>query len=272
MRETGILLGLAGLLLAAAGCAPGYRPQGFTGGYSSLHLGDNVFRVTFNGNAYIGAQRVADYALLRAAEVALEHGFRWFVVTDGRDAQEVFRQTTPRQTHTYGNLYLYGNQGFLQANSYETGGETYTYVKPSTTLLIVCYHRKPDVSDRLVYDAARMSATLRQHYGLPASEVSRASEQLDVESLERFRRLLDEARTRGEQWARQTLREKGYAALVREAEELGIIDVETREALIEDVEMREALIEYIEGQTRFDRPVPPAARTGNRSDRPRNHP
>ena len=40
----------------------------------------NVYRVSFQGNGYTGEERVADFALLRASELALAHGSKHFLV------------------------------------------------------------------------------------------------------------------------------------------------------------------------------------------------
>jgi hypothetical protein len=77
---------LRGLLLAVAfgGCAltnvTRYEPAGSDGGYSELQLGPDLFRVAFQGNPYTSQERVADMALLRAADLALAHGASYFVV------------------------------------------------------------------------------------------------------------------------------------------------------------------------------------------------
>ena len=38
------------LAAASAACATGYHSRGITGGYDEAQLGDNVFRVSFEGN------------------------------------------------------------------------------------------------------------------------------------------------------------------------------------------------------------------------------
>ena len=81
------------------GCATPYQPLGFTGGYSELPLSDNVFKVSFAGNGYTGRNTVADYALLRSAEVSLSKGYRYFIVTDERSYSDHSTFTTPSTTN-----------------------------------------------------------------------------------------------------------------------------------------------------------------------------
>lgn len=87
-RLTLPLIAAAGLMLSAcAGLAP-YGPQTAPGGqgYAEQRIESNRFRVTYSGVGAPGP--VADYALLRAAELTTAEGHDWFEVTrrwtDGR--------------------------------------------------------------------------------------------------------------------------------------------------------------------------------------------
>jgi hypothetical protein len=87
-RLTLSLIAATGLALSACASLAPYGPQmGPNGqGYAEQRIESNRFRVTYNG---VGAPgRVADYALLRAAELTLAQGHDWFEVvqrwTDGR--------------------------------------------------------------------------------------------------------------------------------------------------------------------------------------------
>lgn len=88
MRTTRPLIaaGLAGLLLAACATAPTvYRAAAGAPtavGYSEYRLETGRYRVTFQGGPGAPEAQVADYALLRAAELALRDGYDWFRVAD----------------------------------------------------------------------------------------------------------------------------------------------------------------------------------------------
>jgi hypothetical protein len=76
---------IGALALLIVGCATGYHSTGFTGGYSDTQLGPDIFRVSFRGNAYTEPERVQDFALLHAAELALSHGYTHFgILRDGK--------------------------------------------------------------------------------------------------------------------------------------------------------------------------------------------
>lgn len=89
IRASGLAVAAAGILTlgACASLAP-YGPQMGQGGqgYAEAAIEANRYRVTYNG---VGDPApVADYVLLRAAELTLERGYDWFEVTqrwtDGR--------------------------------------------------------------------------------------------------------------------------------------------------------------------------------------------
>lgn len=75
----------AAAFLAACATAPtlyqpAAGPQGV--GYSEYSIEPGRYRVTFRGGPGAPAQQVTDYALLRAADLALANGYDWFRVTD----------------------------------------------------------------------------------------------------------------------------------------------------------------------------------------------
>lgn len=80
------------LALAACATAVGttYAPAGKGGyGYSDTRIEEGRYRITFAGDGATTPDAVEDYALLRAAELALAGGYDWFrVVGRSMDEQE----------------------------------------------------------------------------------------------------------------------------------------------------------------------------------------
>lgn len=80
-----ILAAVAALLLAACATAPtvyqpALGPQAV--GYSEYRIEPGRYRITFRGGPGAPPQQVSDYALLRAAELAIADGYDWFKVAD----------------------------------------------------------------------------------------------------------------------------------------------------------------------------------------------
>ena len=58
------------------GCAATrYQPAegNFAGGYNDLKVGPNMYRISFEGNAYISGEKAYQYTLYRAAEITKEN-------------------------------------------------------------------------------------------------------------------------------------------------------------------------------------------------------
>ncbi len=138
-----------------SGCATTYQSNGFSGGYSETQLDKNVFKVTFRGNGYTGRERVADFTLLRSAELTMQNGYKYFVVVDENSYTSNSTYTTPIRattninSNTYGSANIYGNNATYNANTYGTarttvsGGQTYNISKPSSSNTIICFKEKP---------------------------------------------------------------------------------------------------------------------------------
>lgn len=153
------------LVLLISGCATPYQPTGLTGGFTESQLDTNVFRVTVNGNGSTTPERAEEMALLRSAELTLQHGFTHFAIADGRSRSEVITIDTPAQAATTGTISTYGNMSFLNAKSRITGGDSFSVVKPSTSNTIVCFKGKPQIS-ALVYDARLIMNSIGPKYGI----------------------------------------------------------------------------------------------------------
>jgi hypothetical protein len=83
---TRLILGLAAALALSA-CAtaptlyqPSAGPQAI--GYSDYRIEPGRYRITFRGGPGAPPQQISDYALLRAADLAIADGYDWFRVAD----------------------------------------------------------------------------------------------------------------------------------------------------------------------------------------------
>lgn len=152
------------VLVFFQGCATSYQKDGLTGGYSETQLDENVFKVSFRGNGYTRRDRVADFTLLRSAELALENGFNFFVIIDSNSYTSTSAHTTPTRTNTTANVYGTGNYAYGNATSTTTGGQTYFVSKPSSSNTIVCFKEKP--AEGFSYNAKFIYKNLSEKYGI----------------------------------------------------------------------------------------------------------
>jgi len=165
MKFLPILL-LSSILLS--GCATTYQSSGYSGGYSETQLDENVFKVAFRGNGYTGRERVADFTLLRSAELTIENGYKYFAVVDANSYTKNSTYTTPTTSNTTASVYGSGNYAYGNATTTTTGGQTYNISKPSSSNTIVCFKEKP--TNGFSYNAEFIFKNITKKYAIDHSE------------------------------------------------------------------------------------------------------
>jgi hypothetical protein len=150
----------------SAGCVTPYQPKGRIGGYSDTQLAPDVFRVTFQGNGYTSEDRADDFALLRAAELTLQNGFKYFAVIEGSSSPDVTTWTTPGSGHTSGSVQIYGGPdsytGTYSGHTTYTPPQTTFISRPRSELLIRCLADKPE--EFYAFDASFLQESIKQKY------------------------------------------------------------------------------------------------------------
>ena len=155
---------LAVTAMACAGCATSYQSDGFTGGFLESQLAPDVFEVTFNGNGYTSSKRTKDFTMLRSAELCQKHGFTHFVILGKENSSSTHSYTTPGQSYTTGTAYAYGNTATYYGQTTYTPGQTYHFVKPSSSMTIKLLRSKP--AEGMSYEAAFLIDSLKKQYGI----------------------------------------------------------------------------------------------------------
>ncbi len=166
-----LIVGCA-FLFFVAGCATPYQPVGLGGGYSETQLAPDVFRVNVRGNGYTSNERAQDFALLRAAELTLQHGFKYFAIIDESSSTDVSTYSTPGSSQTTGSstgtANVYGNYGTYQGTYSGTTTynppQTYNIHKPRSSISVRCFADKPDST--YTFDAVFLQQSISQKYGI----------------------------------------------------------------------------------------------------------
>jgi len=148
-----------------SGCATSYQQKGFTGGYSETQLAPDVFRVNFQGNGYTSSERAQDFALLRAAELGLEKGFKYFALLDESSSSKLSTFTTSGSAYTTGSASVIGNTATYSGHTTYTPGQTYLISKPHTGVLVRGFMSKPD--DIYTFEVEFLQQSLKRKYNLP---------------------------------------------------------------------------------------------------------
>jgi hypothetical protein len=144
--------------LALSACATEYGPMQNGHGYSDIQVSDNMFRVSFDGNGATKRAQAEDYALMRSAEIAIIHGFDYFLIVSEQTSATIAAYTTP--TTTTGSATVMGNTVYGSATT--VGGQTYIISAPSTRNTIVCFKEKPPGTP---YNARMVIKSLDAKYG-----------------------------------------------------------------------------------------------------------
>ena len=153
------LTGLSALALSAcASLAPYGAQQGPSGqGFSEQRIESNRYRVSYNGVGAAG--RVADWALLRAADLTTEQGYDWFEVTQSwTDGQPGGAGGVRPSVSIGGGSSRYG--GYSASGVGVGVGLNFSGPQPTSTTLEVVLGRgqKPDRPN--AYDARSVQGSI----------------------------------------------------------------------------------------------------------------
>lgn len=150
-----VCLGLSACATAPTRYQASAGPQAV--GYSEYRIEPGRYRITFRGGPGAPIEQVADYALLRAADLALADGYDWFRVADR------FTEGQPDRGPRFGvgvGSGDYGRHGGVSlglGTSFNLGGGPAL----STTLEVVMGRgERPHGAD--IYDARALRSTLGQ--------------------------------------------------------------------------------------------------------------
>jgi len=158
------LVCIAGLLLCASCASHGHAPSQPkppeppepTKGVSSY--APDKFRVIYDGTRWTKPQRATDFAMLRAADTTLQHGYSYFIVLNESDAMHSRSWSTPGSAHSQ----TFANGSVV--TSYSGGGEN-SISWPYVTLTIQTFTNNVGGS----LDAAWLKQSLFKQYNLDST-------------------------------------------------------------------------------------------------------
>ena len=113
-------------------------------------------------NAYTSGPKATNLALLRSADLTLQHGFRYFVIV--ATADDTYSSAYVAPTTTTLNVTRTGP--YTASGTAETyGGQVYNFTFPTPSMTITCFKEKPPFQ-ATVYDAQFASKSLRTELGI----------------------------------------------------------------------------------------------------------
>ena len=176
-------------------CTTGYRPLNDSSGYwdERIEPSSNKFTIGYDGNKWHSnpvnrKERVMDLALLRSAEVALENGFKYFIVSDRKVYTEKTRSlqgsitsnTTASRlkrnaSETYQIKAIFKTVNYvelaedLRTNAVMQSGEFKDYAVYNADLVVYTINRKYDMN------SAQFAPNFEQYASIPRSSTSQQS-------------------------------------------------------------------------------------------------
>ena len=176
-------------------CTTGYRPLNDSSGYwdERIEPSSNKFTIGYDGNKWHSnpvnqKERVMDLALLRSAEVALENGFKYFIVSDSKVYTEKTRSlqgsitsnTTASRlkrnaSETYQIKAIFKTVNYvelaedLRTNAVMQSGEFKDYAVYNADLVVYAINRKYDMNSGV------FAPTFEQYASIPRSSTSQQS-------------------------------------------------------------------------------------------------
>ena len=152
-------------------CTTGYRPLNDSSGYwdERIEPSSNKFTIGYDGNKWHSnpvnrKERVMDLALLRSAEVALENGFKYFIVSDSKAYTEKTRSLQ-------GSITSNTTASRLKRNASETYQikaifKTVNYVELAEDLRTNAVMQSGEFKDYAVYNADLVVYTINRKYDM----------------------------------------------------------------------------------------------------------
>jgi len=122
------------LLLIFSSCSTSYKPLSWSEGFSETKLSENVFSVYFNGNEFTDKGKVADFLLLRNAELTLNNKYKYFKILNSADYSSI------------------------------SGGDSYLITEPSLSNTIELLKTKP--KSGTVFDAEVIKKSITAKYNI----------------------------------------------------------------------------------------------------------
>lgn len=156
MKKIFLVLPLVFILTA---CSTSYSPANFDGGYSSTMLAKDNYIVNFRGNEATSSEKTRDLALLRAAEIAIDSGYPYFVVLNGGTREKSYTsQIAPGNIQTN----VYGSYGYNVANTTYNNPVMMDFSQFKTELSIKAFSKENAPSNAL--EAAYIVNEMKKKY------------------------------------------------------------------------------------------------------------
>ena len=127
-----------------SGCATSHKSTDSGVLCSDTQLAPNMFRIVCRGNASSSSESTRDSALHRAADVAQQHGFKFFAIVIEASSRYGKGAKSPGTAITSGYIYTDADRAYFTGHTTYTPGKIYSANKPETELVVRGFQTKPE--------------------------------------------------------------------------------------------------------------------------------
>lgn len=123
-----------GLAAVVSACATPYQEMGLLGGVEAVQIDSNTLRVSARGNGFTDIRKMKDYALLKAAEETVAHGYDVFEVIGTENVTRTLHQSST--SYAYAPVTVFGPNGPSFGGASVPVSSSETVIKPGEDIVI----------------------------------------------------------------------------------------------------------------------------------------
>ena len=147
-------------------CATPYGKYGFLGGFTDSRIDENTFSISVDTNALTSQQITSMHALYRAAELTVENGFDYFVITSDANNSTSMAMAIPGSSTSNTTINTYGSTTYGRTTTTYAPTTVVPVVYPNSTLTIKSFKgAKPDAAPN-AYDARSVMRYIGPQIGI----------------------------------------------------------------------------------------------------------
>ncbi len=155
------------IALTLSACATPYGKYGLLGGFTDSRIDENTFSISVDTNGYTKQQTTSMQAMYRAAELTVENGYDYFVITN--DSKNPTGMTINMPGSSYTTVNSFGNTA--TARTTYNPGAAIPMVFPNSTLVIKSFKGNKPTDAPNAYDARSVMTYLGPQIGVDGRKI-----------------------------------------------------------------------------------------------------
>ena len=126
---------IAAITVLLTACATPYGQYGLLGGLTDSRIDANTFSISVDNNGFTSEQTTSMHALYRAAELTVENGFDYFLITSDGSHQSSMGMAMPGGSTSSTIINTYGSSATATTTTHYAPMTVIPVVFPNSTLV-----------------------------------------------------------------------------------------------------------------------------------------